>query len=49
VVADPVIRQRLVDEGSEIRAMTPAEFGAFMRSENQRWVKVVKDAGIKPQ
>jgi tripartite-type tricarboxylate transporter receptor subunit TctC len=49
VVADPTIRQRLLDEGSEIRAMTPAEFGAFMRAENQRWVKVVKDAGIKPQ
>jgi tripartite-type tricarboxylate transporter receptor subunit TctC len=49
VVSDPVIRQRLIDEGSEIRAMTPAEFGAFMRSENARWVKVVRDAGITPQ
>jgi tripartite-type tricarboxylate transporter receptor subunit TctC len=49
VVADPVIRQRLLDEGSEIRAMSPAEFGAFMRAENVRWVKVVKDAGITPQ
>ncbi len=26
--------------------MTPAEFGTFMRQENARWVKVVKDAGI---
>lgn len=29
--------------------MTPAEFGGFMRQENTRWVKVVKDAGITPQ
>jgi tripartite-type tricarboxylate transporter receptor subunit TctC len=29
--------------------MTPSELGAFMRSENARWVKVVKDAGIQPQ
>ena len=49
VVNDPVVRQRLLDEGSEVRAMTPAQFGMFMRAENVRWVKVVKDAGIQPQ
>jgi tripartite-type tricarboxylate transporter receptor subunit TctC len=49
VVNDPVIRQRLLDEGAEIRLMSPAEFGNFMRAENARWVKVVRDAGIQPQ
>ncbi|WP_171089873.1 Bug family tripartite tricarboxylate transporter substrate binding protein [Usitatibacter rugosus] len=49
VLADPVVRQRLVDEGAEIRTMSPADFGAFMRAENVRWVKVVRDAGITPQ
>ena len=49
VVNDPVVGKRLVEEGAEIRLMSPAEFGAFMRSENARWVKVVKDAGIQPQ
>lgn len=48
-LADPAIRQRLVDEGAEIRAMTPAEFGAYMRSENARWTKVIRDAGVVPQ
>ena len=33
----------------EIRLMSPAEFGTFMRAENVRWVKVVKEAGIQPQ
>lgn len=46
---DPVVKKRLVEEGSEIRKMTPAELGDFIRTENRRWVKVVKDAGIKPQ
>ena len=46
VVNDSAVKKRLVDEGAEIRLMTPAEFGAFMRQENARWVKVVKDAGI---
>jgi tripartite-type tricarboxylate transporter receptor subunit TctC len=49
VVNDPAVRQRLLDEGAEIRLMSPADFGAFMRAENARWVKVVKDAGITPQ
>ena len=49
VVNDPAIKQRLVEEGSEIRLMSPADFGTFIRQENARWVKVVKDAGIKPQ
>ncbi len=49
VVNDPVIRQRLLDEGAEIRLMSPADFGTFMRAENARWVKVIKDAGITPQ
>ena len=49
VVNDPAIRKRLVDEGTEIRTMSPQDFAAFMRSENARWVKVIKDAGITPQ
>ena len=49
VVNDPVISKRLIEEGSEIRQMSPQEFGAFVRAENARWVKVVKEAGIKPQ
>ncbi len=49
VVNDPIIKQRLIDEGAEIKLMSPLEFGAFMRAENLRWVKVVKDAGITPQ
>jgi tripartite-type tricarboxylate transporter receptor subunit TctC len=48
-LSDPAIRQRLVAEGSEIQLMTPAETAAFVKSENARWVKVVKDAGITPQ
>ena len=49
VVNDPVISRRLIEEGAEIRLMSPQEFGSFMRAENTRWVKVVKDAGIQPQ
>jgi tripartite-type tricarboxylate transporter receptor subunit TctC len=49
VLADPALRQRLIDDGAEVQSMSSAELGAFMRTENARWVKVVKDAGIQPQ
>jgi tripartite-type tricarboxylate transporter receptor subunit TctC len=49
VVNDPAIKKRLLEEGTEIRSMSPAEVTRFIRAENVRWVKVVKDAGIKPQ
>jgi len=49
VVNDPAVKKRLLEEGSEIRLMSPADFGNFLRAENTRWVKVVKEAGIKPQ
>jgi hypothetical protein len=29
--------------------MSPADFGAYMRAENVRWTRVVRDAGIVPQ
>ncbi len=29
--------------------MNPAETAAFVKAENVRWMKVVKDAGITPQ
>jgi len=28
---------------------TPKEFAAFLRAEMQKWSKVVKDAGVKPE
>jgi len=49
VVNDAAINKRLVAEGAEVRTMSPQDFGAFMRAENARWVKVVRDAGIQPQ
>ena len=49
VLADPAIKARLTDLGSEAMVMTPAEFGKFVAGEIQKWGKVVKSAGIKPE
>jgi tripartite-type tricarboxylate transporter receptor subunit TctC len=48
-VADPDLKARLVGLGVAPRAMTPTEFGKFIAAEIDKWGKVVKFAGIKPE
>jgi tripartite-type tricarboxylate transporter receptor subunit TctC len=43
------VQQKFASEGAEIVRMSPAEFGAFMQKEMNRWGRVVKEAGIKAQ
>ncbi len=49
VLVDPETKARFADLGSEPMVMTPAEFGNFVAAEAQKWGKVVKAAGIKPE
>jgi tripartite-type tricarboxylate transporter receptor subunit TctC len=37
VFSRPEIKERVEREGNEIKAMTPAEFTAFMASELKKW------------
>ena len=49
-VADPQIKARLVDLGGTVLPTgSPAEFGAFIAAETEKWAKVVQFAGIKPE
>jgi tripartite-type tricarboxylate transporter receptor subunit TctC len=45
---EPDLRQRLASQGAEPLTSTPAEFAAYLRSEIDKWAKVVKAAGMKP-
>jgi tripartite-type tricarboxylate transporter receptor subunit TctC len=47
VVASPDVRKKFDAQGILVRNMTSAEFGKFMVSEQAKWLKVVKEAGIK--
>jgi tripartite-type tricarboxylate transporter receptor subunit TctC len=49
ILSEPETRARFADLGSEPMIMTPAEFGTFVAAEAQKWGKVVKSAGIKPE
>ena len=47
VLATSEVKSYMATAGIEIVASTPAEFGAFFRSEKERWAKVIRDTGAK--
>ena len=49
ILRAPEITERLANDGSVVVAGTPEEFGAFIRAETEKWAKVAKAAGIKPE
>lgn len=48
VLALSEVKERLESFGWEPAKVGPEEFGVHIRSELQRWRKVIRDAGIKP-
>jgi len=46
-LARPEVIARLKDEGSVARGGTPAELGAFLKTENTRWGTAVRESGAK--
>lgn len=48
-LTDPDMRARLVSMGAEPMIMTPAEFGDLIVAETEKWARVIKLAGIKPE
>jgi tripartite-type tricarboxylate transporter receptor subunit TctC len=47
-LADPKIKERLVALGGISLAGTPADFGKVIAEETEKWAKVVKFSGAKP-
>jgi tripartite-type tricarboxylate transporter receptor subunit TctC len=49
VIADPRMQPRLVDLGISPRPMMPAEFGALIAADTEKWAKVIKVANIRAE
>ena len=45
----PESRERLAVDAAEVVGSTPDEFGAFLRAETMKWLKLAKAAGIEPE
>ncbi len=48
VLADANSKARLAELGGQAFVGTPAEFGKFVAAETDKWGKVVREAGLKP-
>lgn len=46
-LAVPEVRKELEERGVTIKTSTPDEFLDYVKSENEKWAKVVKDSGAK--
>jgi tripartite-type tricarboxylate transporter receptor subunit TctC len=47
-LVDPKLKARLIDVGVTVLAGSPAEFAKYIVDETDKWAKVTKFAGIKP-
>jgi tripartite-type tricarboxylate transporter receptor subunit TctC len=47
-LADPALKKKLADLGSEVRLTTPAEFDRFMRDEEAKLRKIAATGVFKP-
>ncbi len=47
VLNEPQLKARLGSQGIEVLTSAPAEFARFVRDDNAKWGKLIKEAGIK--
>ena len=48
-LADPKIKARLAELGAMVLAGSPADFGKLIADDTEKWAKVIKSAGIRPE
>ena len=48
-LADPKLKARLADFGGTVIAGSPADFAKFVADDVEKWAKVVKFVGVKPE
>jgi len=48
-ITDPDVRPKLIATGLELESLSPDELGKKIRTETERWGKVVKATGVKQQ
>ena len=48
-IADPAMKARLAAIGGEIMPGSPSDFGTLIAEETEKWGKVVRAGGLKPE
>ena len=47
LLGEPDIKARLLHAGADVRTMSTDEFAAFTRAESAKFLRIIKDAGLK--
>ena len=48
ILANPAVKAKFADMGATLIMSSPADFGKYVAAETEKWGKVVKFAGVKP-
>ena len=48
-LTSPELAKPFADQGAEPGDASPAEFQLFVRAETERWGKIIRAAGVKPE
>jgi tripartite-type tricarboxylate transporter receptor subunit TctC len=46
---DPDVKQRFANVGMDTVANSPSEFSAYIKSESEKWAKVIRTVGVKAE
>lgn len=49
MLVDADVKARFANEGAEASGGSPREFAAYMKADYEKWARVVKEAGIRPE
>lgn len=47
IMSDPEVVERITKLGFEVRSTSPQEFTQFVKDENERWARVIKEEGLE--
>lgn len=47
VLANPELKAKFATAGSEVHSQGPAEFAAFVKADNEKWAKLIKDRKLQ--
>jgi tripartite-type tricarboxylate transporter receptor subunit TctC len=45
----PEVRSKLLEAGAEVNPISSDEFAAFAKAESAKFLRIIKDANLKPE
>ena len=49
ILRDPEVRQKLVDAGANVMPLSTGEFAAFVQAESEKYERIIRETGLKPE